>query len=87
MAMLARLGLQELAVRIALSKRIPRNAIASIFGVFAFSEPNTPISCGETSSAIISTKLGFEFAWANPTRRRNKKNRYSHQWIFIYLID
>ena len=87
--MLARLGLQELAVRIALSKRIPRNAIASIFGVFAFSEPNTPISCGETSSAIISTKLGFEFAWANPTIRRNKKSLFSSMdiYVFNYLIS
>ena len=51
---------------------------------FAFSEPNTPISCGETSSAIISTKLGFEFAWANPTRRRNKKSLFSSMDIYIF---
>lgn len=68
--MLARLGLQELAVRIALSKRIPREAIESILGVPATGDPNAPISCWETSSAIISTKLGGVAKRDNPENVR-----------------
>src|SRR6185503_953728 len=81
--MLARLGLQELHVRIALSKRIPCFARRSIFGVRTERLPYGPQSSHPMSSAIRRTKFGRSLCAArmDGATAQNKKTQTGHHPI------
>src|SRR5215211_1238484 len=83
--MLARLGLHELQVRIARSKRIPCLAKPSMFGVRTERLPYAPQSSQPMSSAIIITKLGRELCAAN--RETSAKRQYASTYPILEITN
>lgn len=81
--MLARLGLQELHVRIARSKRMPCFARRSIFGVRMARLPYGPQSSHPMSSAIRRTKFGRSLCAArrDGATAQKKKTQTGHHPI------